>query len=169
MVFTNKSNVYKLKLHEVEDTKASQFGVYLPNLLSLEDGEQIIGVHNTADYSGYMLFGFATGKIAKIPVNSYETKTNRKKLVKAFYGGAPCIGLTFAEDRDYIKMIREDDKGAIINVALIEEKQKRDAGGVQALAVTKKAGMKQFEKIIEPSEEIRNSGAKSLPAAVKTL
>ena len=169
LVFTNKSNVYKLKLHEVEDTKASQFGVYLPNLLSLEDGEQIIGVHNTADYSGYMLFGFATGKIAKIPVNSYETKTNRKKLVKAFYGGAPCIGLTFAEDSDYIKMIREDDKGAIINVALIEEKQKRDAGGVQALAVTKKAGMKQFEKIIEPSEEIRNSGAKSLPAAVKTL
>ncbi len=169
LVFTNKSNVYKLKLHEVEDTKASQFGVYLPNLLSLEDGEQIIGVHNTTSYEGYMLFGFKTGKIAKIPVSAYETKTNRKKLVKAFYGALPCVGLTFADNNDYILMTRDDSKCAVVNVGLIEEKQKRDSGGVQVCAITKKSGMAKFEKIIEPSDELINSGAKSLPAPVKTI
>lgn len=169
LMFTNQCNVYKLKLHEVEDCKASQFGAYLPNLLKLEPGEQIISICTTTDYSGYMVFGFETGKITKVPLNSYETKTNRKKLIKAFYSKAKCVGISFVTNEDVLELEREDDKIAYIPVSLLEEKPKRDANGVQALAITKKIGMKQMKKINEVSEEISERLAKELPAISRTL
>lgn len=167
LLFTNKCNVYKLKLHEVEDTKASQFGVYLPNLLNLEPDEQILFIHSTNDYSGYMVFGFDTGKVAKIPVNTYETKTNRKKLIKSFYSKSTCVGMNFVQDEDILELIREDDKLAYVPVHLIEAKQKRDANGSQVLTITKKIGMKAMKKVEEPSEEILGRVAKALPIAGK--
>lgn len=169
LLFTNKSNVYKLKLHEIEDTKASQFGVYLPNLLDLEEGEQILAIHSTVDYTGYIVFGFSTGKVAKVPVAAYETKTNRKKLIKAFYGKAPCVGIAFVEEDDVLLLIREDDKVGVVPVALLEEKQKRDANGVQALSITKKIGMKKLEKANELTEELKVRLAKELPATAKLI
>ncbi len=169
LLFTNKSNVYKLKLHEIEDTKASQFGVYLPNLLDLEEGEQILAIHSTTDYTGYIAFGFSTGKVAKVPVAAYETKTNRKKLIKAFYGKSPCVGIAFVEEEDILLLTREDDKVGVVPVVLLEEKQKRDANGVQALSITKKIGMKKLVKASELTEEMIARLAKELPATAKSL
>lgn len=169
LLFTNKNNVYKLKLHEIEDTKASQFGVYLPNLLDLEEGEQILALHSTVDYSGHMVFGFNTGKVAKVPVSAYETKTNRKKLIKAYYGKTPCVGIAFVEEHDTLLLTREDDKVGVVPVSLLEEKQKRDANGVQALSITKKIGMKRLEKANELTEELKTRLAKELPATAKLI
>ena len=42
--------------------------------------EKIIYCAVTDDYKGYMIFAFENGKVAKIDLKSYETKTNRKKL-----------------------------------------------------------------------------------------
>ena len=167
LLFTNKSNVYKLKLHEIEDTKASQLGAYLPNILDLEEGEQILAMHSTVDYKGFMVFGFKSGKVAKVPVAAYETKTNRKKLIKAFYGKTPCVGIAFVEDEDLLLLTREDDKIGIVPVSLLEEKQKRDANGTHALSITKKIGMSKLEKIVELPEELAGRVAKELPAAAR--
>ena len=167
LMFTNQCNVYKLKLHEIEDSKASQYGVYLPNLLKMDEGEQIIAICTTTDYSGYMAFAFETGKIAKVPMASYETKTNRKKLIKAFYGKSKCVGIEFVTDEDVLWVERADEKIAYIPVSLIEEKQKRDANGMQALAITKKIGMKRMKKVTTLTEEIANLVAKELPAISK--
>lgn len=164
LLFTNKANVYKVKLHDVEDTKASQFGVYLPNILELEPEEQVIAIHSTADYAGALVFGFETGKVTKVPVNVYETKTNRKKLIKAFYGKAACVGIAYVEPGDLLKLTREDGKGAFVPADLIEEKQKRDANGVQTLSITKKIGMAKLEKVTEALETLTASIAKDLPA-----
>lgn len=167
LMFTNQCNVYKLKLHEVEDCKASQYGVYLPNLLKLEDGEQIIAICTTTDYSGYMAFAFETGKITKVALKSYETKTNRKKLIKAFYSKSKCVGISFVTDEDILCLEREDQKVAYIPAYLLEEKQKRDANGMQALAITKKIGMKSMKKVTLVTGEIRALVAKELPAISK--
>ena len=168
LMFTNQCNVYKLKLYEVEDCKASQYGVYLPNLLKLEDGEQIIAICTTSDYSGYMAFAFETGKITKVALKSYETKTNRKKLIKAFYSKSKCVGIEFVTDEDILCLKREDNKVAYIPAYLLEEKQKRDANGVQALAITKKIGMKSMKKVMPVTEEIRALVAQELPAISKS-
>ncbi len=169
LLFSNKCNVYKLKLHEIEDSKASQFGVYLPNIVDLEENEQIIAIHTTTDYSGYILFGFDTGKVAKIPLLSYETKTNRKKLIKAYYSKSKCVGIVYGSEEDYIKLIREDGKAALVQIGMISEKLKRDSSGIQVLNITKKIGMFKMEKVYEIAEENSKILAKSIPTAGKQV
>ncbi|HQA57655.1 MAG TPA: DNA topoisomerase (ATP-hydrolyzing) subunit A, partial [Acetivibrio sp.] len=80
LLFSNKQTVYKLKIFEIEDCKASSLGEYLANLLELENGEEIIYMAATDDYKGYMIFAYENGKVAKIDMGSYATKTNRRKL-----------------------------------------------------------------------------------------
>lgn len=167
LIFTNRCNVYKVKLHEIEDCKASQYGVYLPNLLKMEDEEQILAVCATSDYKGYMAFGFETGKIAKVPIATYETKTNRKKLVKAFYSKSRCVGICSVTNEDVLLATREDSKIAYIPVSLLEEKSKRDSNGVDALAITKKIGMKELSKVEELTEAIREQLPSELPVRGK--
>ena len=80
LLFSSKYTVYKLRIYEINDCKASSLGEYLTNLLQLEPDEKIIHMAATDNYSGYMLFSFENGKSAKIELESYATKTNRKKL-----------------------------------------------------------------------------------------
>ena len=77
---SNKQVVYKCKLHELPDCKASSLGEYLPNILEMDDDEKIHYMIVTDNYAGFILFAYENGKVSKIPLNSYETKTNRRKL-----------------------------------------------------------------------------------------
>ena len=169
LFFTNKCNVYKIKAYEIEDCKASQYGIYLPNILDLEADESIMYMHATLDYSGSILFAFESGKIARVPLNTYETKTNRKKLVKAYYGKSLCVGMSVIHEEGYIECIRTDEKGAIIPTHLIEEKNKRDTPGVQVLKLTQKHDMAHMQLLKEIDENIEKLVSKTLPAHVKTM
>ncbi len=169
LLFSDKCNVYKLKLHEIEDSKVSQLGIYIPNLLELEEDEKIIFVHATTDYLGYLLFGFTTGKVTKVQLSAYQTKTNRKKLIKAYYGGATCVGIVFALSEGYVELEREDGKSAIVSTEIIPEKQKRDAIGVQVLSITKKANMKNIKMLADDSQITNKSIATSIPTAPKVI
>ena len=82
-MFTNLHQVYKARLSDFEDSKASVLGDYLPAKLSMEEGETVVSIALTKDYSGYMLFVFRGGRVAKVPLASYQTKTRRKKLMNA--------------------------------------------------------------------------------------
>lgn len=168
LFFSNKCNVYKLKMYEIEDCKASQFGVYLPNILDLETDEEIVYVHVTSDYSGHMIFGFDTGKAARIPLLAYETKTNRKKLIKSYNPKNPCVGMGFATDESLVRLERIDNRVAIVKSIDISEKQKRDSQGVQVLGITKKFGMTKLE-VITPKEGEEYTIAKSVPATPKVI
>ena len=68
LFFTDKQQVYKVRLAELEDGKVAQMGIYLPGRLGMDEGENILDMVITSDYSGYMLFFFASGKCAKIPL-----------------------------------------------------------------------------------------------------
>lgn len=169
LLFSDKCNVYKLKVHEIEESKVSQLGIYIPNLLELEEDEKIIFIHPTTDYEGYLLFGFTTGKVAKIPLSAYQTKTNRKKLIKAYYDGATCVGILFTLTDGYIELEREDGKSAIVPTDIIPEKQKRDSLGVQALSVTKKLNMKSIKRVNEDLELINKPIAAAIPVTPKIV
>ena len=170
LMFSNRCNVYKIRLHEIEDCKASQLGVYLPNVLDLEEGEEIIFIHATNDYVGHVLFGFENGKVARVPLNAYETKTNRKKLVKAYYGGSACVGIGFTlEESAKIKLYRNDERLAVIQVSQITEKQKRDSQGIQVLNLAKKTTMVNLE-MVKPEEASDDTYlAKAIPSSGKQL
>ncbi len=149
LLFSDRGNVYKLKCFEVKDHKPSDLGEYTPNLLSLEEGERIVFMHLTEDYSGQLLFGFASGKFAKVPLNAYETKTNRKKLVNAYSVVSPLAAifhLTADEEFVALSSIR---KALVFNSSFVPEKTTRNTQGVQVLLSKKGSTLVSCRRLSE--------------------
>ena len=98
LFFTNKCQVYKSKAYDFADTKASVLGEYLPVKLGMDEDEVPVSMIVTKDYEGFMIFAFENGKLAKVPLNVYATKTNRKKLTGAYSDKFPLAGLIYIEE-----------------------------------------------------------------------
>ncbi len=103
LFFTNKCQVYKCRASDFADTKASVLGEYIPAKLSMDEDELAVAMAVTSDYSGFLVFAFEDGKLAKVPLSAYETKTNRKKLTGAYGNKSPLVGmLQINEDCDVV-------------------------------------------------------------------
>ena len=141
LFFTDKCQVYKLKAHEIEEHKASNLGDYIPNILKLDPDENVKFVLNTKDYEGYMIYAFENGKMARVPLKSYETKTNRKKLVKAYSDESPLRLIDYIKDSAHYLIVRKSgvDQYTALVVAseLIPEKASKNTVGVQILRMKK--------------------------------
>ena len=136
---SDKANVYKLKGYDIRDHKPSDLGEYTPNLLSLADGEHIVFMRMTDDFTGDLLFAFANGKVARIPLSAYETKTNRKKLVNAYSDNSALVAVRFltpAADEDLVA-ISSIRKALIFNTKAIPVKTTRTSQGVQVMSAKK--------------------------------
>ena len=164
LFFSNQQNVYKLKASDVADAKASALGDYLPNLLQLDAEETIIYMTATADYSGQMVFFFANGKAAKVPLSAYETKTNRRKLVNAYSARAELVRMAkIAEEADFILM-RNADKATLLNTELIPLSATKNAGGVQVFTLKKNSAVTAvFAKAEFETEEYEYYRTKKIP------
>lgn len=135
--FTNKNNAYKAKVSDFQDTKASAFGDYLPAKLNMIEDEIPIYMINTDDYNGFILFFFENGKVAKVDLKAYETKTNRKKLVNVYYSGSRLVAIHGAtQNKEYI-MTSSLGKMLIINSDAISLKVTRDTQGVCVMTLGK--------------------------------
>jgi DNA gyrase subunit A len=144
LMFSNKHAVYKLKIYELDDTKASSLGEYLPNLLEMEQDEEILYMVSTEDYSGNMLFAFENGKIAKIPLESYATKTNRRKLINAYSDASKLVGIYYLDNMEPdIELVAYSNikKVFIFNTARISSKKTRNSQGVQVMREKKGSRM----------------------------
>lgn len=137
LLFSNKSNVYKIKAHEVTDCKASSMGDFLTNLLGLDSDEVILYLTAAWDYKGCMLFAFQNGKIAKVSMEAYETKQNRRKLINAYANRSPLVFAAYlAEDKDFVVM-RGKDKALLFNTGLINPVTSKNSVGVQVYTLKK--------------------------------
>ena len=138
LMFSSKQNVYKVKAYDLPETKASNMGEYLNNLLDMDSDEYIVYMAATYDYSGYMLFAFENGKVAKVDMSCYATKVNRKKLINAYSDKSKLVGAYFtAEDTDIV-LIRDADKALLFNTELILPKTTKNTVGVQVFTLKKK-------------------------------
>ena len=164
---SDRSCVYKLKGYDIRDHKPSDLGEFTPNLLSLEDGERIIFVRMTDDYSGHLLFGFANGKIARIPLSAYETKTNRRKLVNAYSDVSPIVSVRYlpADTEEELVAISSLRKALIFNTKNIPMKTTRSTQGVSVLAAKKGSTMTALVPLSESGiADPRYYRSKNLPA-----
>ncbi len=154
LVFTNQFNAYKLKIHEIPDTKLSNFGEYLPSLLEMEPNEVPVQLFTTGDYKGFFLFVFENGKTAKVPVSAYQTKTNRKRLIKAYSDASPVVRIFKLQEDTDLALFSNMDKALVVNTSLINLKTTRDTIGVQTMrlknAKIKKAALLSETRIKEP-------------------
>ena len=149
LLFSNKQSVYKLRIYEIIDCKASALGEYLSNLLQLDTGEKIVYMVATDNYAGWMLFSFENGKSAKIEVESYATKTNRKKLTNAYSDKSPLIDVRFLETDVELVAYSSISKVLIFNTDKINLKSSRNSQGVQVLKEKKGSYMCSVKTIIE--------------------
>ena len=139
LVFTDQFQCYKSRLSEFEDGKASQLGDYLPQKLGMEQGETVRSVVLTEDYSGFVLFFFENGKVAKVPLNAYETKTNRKKLTGAYCDKNALVDVYAMQEDVQMALYASDGRTLIFSTAQLLPKTTRNTQGVAVLTLKKKA------------------------------
>ena len=164
LFFSNKQNVYKVKAYDLNECKASSLGEYLNNMLGLDDDESIVYIASTTDYSGYMLFGYKNGKVAKVDMQSYATKVNRKKLINAYSAKAELTAAMFIpEDKDIV-IVRDNDKAMLISSALIPSKATKSTGGIQVYNLKKNSSMTKMLDVSEfASEDIEYYRSTKIP------
>ena len=139
LVFTDQCQCYKSRLSDFEDSKASLLGDYLPQKLGMEQGETVRQVILPGDYKGFVLFFFENGKIAKVPLSAYETKTNRRKLTGAYSDKSPLVAAMAMTTDCQVALYASDSRAAIISTAQLLPKTTRNTIGVTAMSLKKKA------------------------------
>ena len=149
LLFTDKQNVYKIKIYDLPDCKASSLGEYLTNILGMDAGEKVIYLTVAKDYGGFMLFGFANGKIAKVKFDTYATKTNRKRLINAYSAKSPIVALHRSDEELDIYLRRSTDKAAIISSALIPLNTSKGSGGITAFTLRKNTQLTVMRPVTE--------------------
>lgn len=170
LLFSDKQKVFKVKLYDLENVKASDLGEFLPNIIELDEDETIIGIHATEDFSGYMFFGYKNGRVSKVPVEHYETKTNRKYLLNAYSDEDECVGICFLPEDGKLLGIRSDDRHFVFDSSLIPLKVNRDARGTQAMRKTQTTTFKKLtlpDKLDE--QQIKECFSANIPATGKFL
>ena len=131
--FTSKQNAYKAKGYDFEDTKASLLGDYLPAKLEMEQDEMVVAMAVTVDYKGDMLFFFENGKAAKVPLSSYKTVSNRRRLINAYSDKAPLAAILQLQEECDLLLISDNNKGLVIHSALIPAKTSKSTQGVKVM------------------------------------
>ncbi len=139
LVFTDKFQCYKSRLIDFEDSKASLLGDYLPQKLGMDAGENVLQVIFPGDGRGFVLFFFENGKVAKVPLSAYETKTNRKKLTGAFSDKSPVVKILSLGADAQIAMYSSDGRAMIFSTADLLPKTTRNTIGVAVMSLKKKA------------------------------
>ena len=138
LVFTDRQQVYKTKLSDFADTKASALGTYLPSQLEMDDGERVFTVILPGDYKKDLLLFFENGKIARIPLSAYETKTNRKKLINAYSDKSPLAEVLPISGECDIAAFSSDGRALVFNTSLLQVKASRSTQGVAGMSVKNK-------------------------------
>lgn len=167
LVFTSLHQVYKAKLDDFPDTKASVLGEYLPGKLEMEENETVLYTAVVKEYKGYMIFVFENGKLAKVDLSAYETKTNRKKLINAFSDKSPLASAVYLEEDKDIVITSQSGRNLLLNTAIVMPKTTKNTQGVQAMTLKKKSDKVISLHLFQPGEFEKEwrFRPKNLPAA----
>ncbi len=165
LFFTDKCQVYKAKAADFSDTKASVLGEFVPAVLGMDDDEHIKYCLLTTDYSGYVLFAYENGKVAKAELSAYATKTNRRKLLTAYNDKSPLVSVLHIPDDCDILVRTTNGKVLIFNSEAVPAKT-RSAQGNQIITLRRNA--KLSDMVVYAEGMVKNESKfrpKNLPAA----
>lgn len=166
LVFTDKMQVYKAKVDDFADGKASQLGIYVPSKLEMEPDEKVVYICVLNEYVGYMIFAFENGKVAKVDISAYQTKTNRKKLLKAYSAKSPLAGVTYLKEDAEIVLCSTSSRMLLFDTASLTAKSTKDTIGVSVMSQKKNHKVESMHFYREGEfEKAWRFRAKNLPAA----
>ena len=170
LIFTDRQQIYKLRLADMEETKASALGVYLPSRLQMDDGESVLTMVLPGDYKRQLLLVFENGKVARLECSAYETKTNRKKLVNAYSDKSPLAAVIPFDSETDIACYSSDDRALVFNTSLLQTKTSRTTQGVGVMSLKAKRALVRAVPVSETQiKNISRYRVRSLPAAGAVL
>lgn len=137
LFFTDKQQVYKGHLDDFEDTKASALGEYIPSKYEFEEGENLVFTAIFQKYEGNFLFFFKNGRVAKVPAKSYETKTNRKKLINAYCGKFEFSTALYLPEEGEVLLTSSSGRMLLLHSGALTAKTTKDNGGVAVMTQKK--------------------------------
>ena len=150
MFFTDRCQVYKTRLSEFEDTKASALGDYLPAKLSMDAGENVIyAVLPGPDYAGALLFFFENGKAARVDLKAYQTTSNRRKLTGAYSDKAPLACIRRIDQDEELAVYSTEPRALIFHTALLSPKTTRTTQGVAVMTLKPKYHLETVKSLEE--------------------
>jgi len=166
LFFSDKATVYKSKASDFADTKASVMGDFVASKLGFDEGENAVYMIQTKDYSGYLLFFFENGKVAKVELSAYATKTNRRKLIGAYSDKSPLVAIRHVtEDTEFV-LVSTAGRHLIVDTGAISAKSSRSTIGVQVMTLRANHRLQEVQpytdgRFVKPARY----RTKSLPAA----
>ena len=134
--FTNMQQAYKARLYDFDDCKASVLGDYLASKLGMDEDEMPVYALLPGDYKGNMVIVFQNGKAARFSLESFETKTNRRRLTGAYSGKSPAIAFFHPVDEESeITMFSTANRALTFRANMLDIKASRSTQGVQAMVL----------------------------------
>ena len=166
LFLTDKQQMYKARVSDFEDGKASVLGIYLPTRLKMDEGESVIAMIDPGDYKKHLLLMFENGKAARIELSAYETKTNRRKLVGACSDKSPVKAVMLIGEEFDVVCYSSDGRAMIFNTALLQPKTSRSTQGVAVMSLKAKRVLEKAMPLKD--SDIQNTAryrVRSIPAA----
>ena len=167
MFFTDRCQVYKTRLSEFDDAKASVLGDYLPAKLGMDAGENVIyAVLPGADYAGALLFFFENGKAARVDLTAYKTTSNRRKLTGAYSDKSPLRRILRIDQDREVAVYSTEPRCLIFHTALLAPKTTRSTQGVAVMNLKPKYRLDTAEYLEDTAVANRSRyRVRAVPAA----
>ena len=166
LIFTNRQQIYKVRVSDFEDVKASSLGIYLPTRLKMDEGESVIHMLDPMDYKKDLLIFFANGKAARFDMSGYETKTNRRRLINAFSDKSEVVRIMLLEEECDLVCRSSDDRTMVFNTSMLQTKTSRTTQGVAVMSLKAKRVLTEVTELSKSSiKNLSRYKVKTIPAA----
>ena len=166
LIFTDRQQVYKVRIRDFEDAKASALGTFLPSALKMDEAENVICMLDPGDYSSHILFFFENGKAARVELSAYATKTNRKKLTGAYSDKSPLRSVIHLKEEEELAIYSTEGRCLVVNSALLAPKSTRATQGVQLMTLKKKYTLDRAVRVSETAvKNVPRYRTRNIPAA----
>ena len=165
LIFTDRQQVYYLRVSEFGETKASALGDYLPSKMGMDENENVVAAVPAGDYRGTLLLFFENGKCARIPLEAYAVKTKRRRATGAYSGKSPLVKVMKLEEETELAVRTGEGRCVIFSTALLAPKTSRVTQGVQVINV-KKHPVTDVSPVSEtPIRNVSRYRVRNIPAA----
>ena len=166
MFFTDRCQVYKTRVSEFADSKASLLGDYLPGKLGMDDGESVIYLLLPGDYSGQLLFFFENGKAARVELKAYATVSNRRRLTGAYSDKSPLVTILPLREDQELALLSSEPRAPIFHTSQLAPKATRTTQGVAVMTLKPKYHLQRAVPVEQSGiVNLTRYRTRSIPAA----
>ena len=144
LFFTNRGKVYRLKVYELPEGSRTSKGSALVNVLPLREGERVMAVKPTRDFSEgrYLVFATAKGLVKKTEFKAYNTPIRADGIIAIkVRDGDELVQVRLTDGEDDLLLVSKSGHASRFSEKAVRP-MGRDTSGVKGMNVAGKIGKK---------------------------